>query len=61
MKTFQIFLEETKDCPRATYDLDTNLANRQKAIEEYFYGPANPDMPEEYWQDAAKRWGIGVS
>lgn len=61
MKTFQIFFEETKNCPRATYDLDTNLANRQKAIEEYFYGPANPDKPESYWEEAAKRWGVEES
>lgn len=60
MKTFQIFFEQTKSCPKATYDIDTNLANRQVAIEEYHYGPANPDVPEDYWQKAAKRWAIDV-
>jgi hypothetical protein len=60
MKTFQIFFEQTKNCPKATYDIDTNLVNRQVAIDEYFYGPANPDVPEDYWQKAAKRWGIDV-
>jgi hypothetical protein len=34
------------------------LRNRQTAIDEYHYGPANPDNPESYWKDAAKRWGI---
>jgi len=48
----------TAGCPVATYDIDVNLKNRQKAIEEYHYGPANPDTPESYWKDAAKRWGI---
>lgn len=47
-----------RGCPIATYDIDVNLKNRQKAIDEYHYGPANPDEPESYWKDAAKRWGI---
>lgn len=47
-----------KGCPIATQDIDVNLKNRQKAIDEYFYGPANPDAPEDYWKKAAKRWGI---
>jgi hypothetical protein len=47
-----------KGCPIATYDIDVNLKNRQKAIDEYHYGPANPDEPESYWKDAAKRWSI---
>ena len=47
-----------KGCPIATYDIDVNLKNRQKAIDEYHYGPANPDEPEDYWKAAAKRWGI---
>ena len=47
-----------KGCPIATYDIDVNLKNRQKAIDEYHYGPANPDEPGNYWKDAAKVWGI---
>ncbi len=45
-------------CPIATRDIDVNLKNRQKAIDDYFYGPANPEKAGSYWKDAAKRWGI---
>lgn len=34
-----------RGCPVATYDIDVNLRNRQKAIDNYEYGPANPDEP----------------
>lgn len=47
-----------KGCPIATQDVDVNLKNRQKAIEDYYYGPANPEHPGAYWKDAAKRWKI---
>jgi hypothetical protein len=47
-----------KGCPVATQDIDVNLKNRQKAIDEYHYGPANPDQPEDHWKEAAKRWNI---
>lgn len=47
-----------KGCPIATYDIDVNLKNRQHAIDDYHYGPANPDEPGNYWKDAAKVWGI---
>ena len=32
-----------KGCPVATHDFDVNLKNRQAAIDDYHYGPANPD------------------
>lgn len=47
-----------KGCPIATHDIDTNLKNRQAAIDKYHYGPANPDQPENYWKDSAKSWKI---
>lgn len=47
-----------KGCPLATQDVDVNLKNRQTAIDDYFYGPANPDKPGNYWKDYAKRWKI---
>jgi hypothetical protein len=31
-----------KGCPIATHDITLNLKNRQKAIDDYHYGPANP-------------------
>jgi hypothetical protein len=48
----------SKGCPVATYDIDVNLKNRQRAIDDYHYGPANPDEPGDYWKSAAKRWDI---
>jgi hypothetical protein len=44
-------------CPAATQSIDLNLKNRQKAIDEYHYGPLNPNEPnEEYWQELADKW-----
>jgi hypothetical protein len=51
-KYINIVEAANKGCPIATYDIDVNLKNRQKAIDEYHYGPANPDNPESYWKDA---------
>ena len=45
-------------CPIATHDIDVNLKNRQKAIDGYHYGPANPEEPGNYWKDAAQQWKI---
>jgi hypothetical protein len=60
MKTYKQFkinmLEEA--CPAATMDIHVNLKNRQHAIDEYLYGPANPDEPEEFWDKIANVWKI---
>lgn len=47
-----------KSCPVATYDIDVNLKNRQRAIDKYNYGPANPDRPEDYWKRSAKIFNV---
>lgn len=47
-----------KGCPLATHDIDENLKNRQTAIDEYHYGPANPDRAEDYWKKSAKIFGV---
>ena len=47
-----------KGCPRATHDITLNLKNRQTAIDDYNYGPANPLEPGDYWKDAAQRWAV---
>jgi hypothetical protein len=52
---------KNKNCPTATYDIDVNLKNRQKAIDDYHYGPANPDHPENYWKELADIWKIKES
>ena len=44
-------------CPPATQSIDLNLKNRQKAIDEYHYGPLNPNLPNnEYWAELADKW-----
>lgn len=59
MKQFIAIVEAAgKNCPRATYDLDLNVKNRQVAIDKHHYGPANPNEPGKYWKVAAKQWGI---
>jgi hypothetical protein len=41
-------------CPESTQDVEINLKNRQKAIDEANYGPLNPNEPnEEYWKKKA--------
>ena len=45
-------------CPTATHNIDVNLKNRQKAIDEYHYGPANPDKAEDYWNKSAKIFNV---
>ena len=47
-----------KNCPRATHDITLNLKNRQTAIDDYHYGPANPLEPGDYWKGAARRWAV---
>ena len=47
-----------KGCPVATHDIELNLKNRQAAIDDYHYGPANPLEPGDYWKKAAGRWAV---
>jgi len=45
-------------CPESTQDVEINLKNRQKAIDEANYGPLNPNEPnEEYWKKKADMFG----
>ena len=55
MRNFINIMEAAaKGCPVATHDIDVNLKNRQNAIDNYLYGPANPDNPGDYWKRSAK-------
>lgn len=46
-------------CPPATQDITLNLKNRQKAIDEYGYGPLNPDMPnQKFWMAKQAEWNL---
>jgi len=51
--------EAEKGCPPATQDITVNLKNRQKAIDEYGYGPLNPDMPNrKFWMAKQEEWNL---
>jgi hypothetical protein len=59
MKSFIRLVEAMeKGCPVATHDIELNLKNRQAAIDDYHYGPANPLEPDDYWKKAAGRWAV---
>lgn len=60
IKLVNILLEAEKaKCPPATQDISLNLKNRQKAIEEYGYGPMNPNEPnEKFWNKKAEMWQL---
>jgi hypothetical protein len=57
--TFGFTIEDSEElaepsCPIATQDIKTNLANRQTAVDDANYGPANPNEPnEDYWKAKA--------
>lgn len=58
-KLKHLLIEQQTKCPIATQDLDVNLKNRKKAIDEYMYGPLDPNQPnEEYWEDIAAEWNM---
>ena len=62
MRNFINLLEAIeKNCPTATYDIDVNLKNRQKAIDDYHYGPANPERAEDYWSKSSKIFKVSVA
>jgi lambda family phage portal protein len=47
-------LAEPETCPLPTQDIKINLANRQTAVDDANYGPANPNEPnEDYWKAKA--------
>jgi hypothetical protein len=60
-KYINIVEAANKGCPIATHDIDVNLKNRQKAIDEYHYGPANPDQAEDYWTKSAKMFKVSTA
>ena len=46
-------------CPPATQDIALNLKNRQKAINEYGYGPLNPLEPNvKFWAKKQQMWQL---
>lgn len=56
-RTLQEAEQKSSGCPIATQDIHVNLENRQHAIDEYMYGPLDPNQPNtEYWQQIADVW-----
>ena len=56
---FKHMSEEESSCPPATQDITLNLENRQKAIDEYGYGPMNPALPNrKFWLKKADEWNL---
>ena len=62
LQGFNGFIEiinEAKSCPPATQDIKLNLKNRQKAINEFGYGPLNPSEPnKKFWDEKVKEWKL---
>jgi hypothetical protein len=60
MRNFINMLEAIeKGCPPATQSIKLNLENRQKAIDEYGYGPLDPNQPnEQFWAAKAQEWRL---
>ena len=60
MKLVDILSEaEVAKCPAPTQNIELNLQNRQKAINEYGYGPLNPNEPnEKFWQAKVDMWKL---
>ena len=47
---------DTDKCPSATQNIELNLQNRQKAIENQGYGPLNPNEPNENFLASRLGW-----
>jgi len=51
--------EKEEDFPDATQDIELNLKNRQKAINEQGYGPADPSQPnDKFWKKKMEMWKV---
>ena len=56
---FEFVVYKAIACPKATGDVQTNLANREKAIDDAAYGPLNPkEANTEFWDKKAERWDV---
>jgi hypothetical protein len=50
---------EISKCPPATQNIELNLQNRQKAINEYGYGPLNPnESNNKFWLTKVDMWKL---
>jgi len=51
---------EKRAIPEAITDLHINIENRQHAIDEYLYGPMNPEEPGDYWERLGAVWDVSA-
>jgi len=59
IKLKHLLIEAKTKCPPATQDISLNLENRQKAIDEYGYGPLNPEEEnKKFWQKKVDMWNL---
>lgn len=48
-------------CPKATLDVKENTKNRNWTIDNFHYGPLNPDYPDPgFWEKKAEMWNSNV-
>lgn len=48
-------------CPKATLDVEENIKNRNWTIDNFAYGPLNPDYPDPgFWEKKAELWNSDV-
>lgn len=60
-RTLEELEQKSSGCPIATQDTHVNLDNRQHAIDEYMYGPLDPNQPSvEFWKKIADVWHMDV-
>tara|TARA_R110000822_G_scaffold25762_10_gene77901 strand:+ start:1487 stop:1912 length:426 start_codon:yes stop_codon:yes gene_type:complete len=65
MDTMRRGAQTQEACPPATGNIQLNMENRQKPIDEANYGPANPALDEtgenqEFWQTYADKFNDSV-
>jgi hypothetical protein len=53
--------EVGESCPTATLNVKENIKNRNWTIQNFGYGPLNPDAPDPgFWENKAKMWNSDV-
>jgi hypothetical protein len=62
----QVFLEKeitsnSPSCPSAILNVEENVKNRNWTINNFAYGPLNPDYPDPgFWENKADMWNTDV-
>ena len=53
--------EVSDSCPTATIDIEENSKNRNWTIDNFGYGPLNPDDPDPgFWEKKAELWNSDI-